>query len=345
MSWDLAVFAPDRPDVADPPRDDVSVDGPLEVEDEDLPDEVAAALLVCRFSVEISVPAGAPGAAVRAAKRYVRSLAKEAAGVVYDPQEDAIVFPRSTKRLRTPVVSRDRDDDDGGRLELMWLVARRLTAADGEALLDVLERDMAEALPRRFGTYEPMQGRLERDGRGAFTALWDGDSMADWSGRAPFDYGSVWLRRGFGSALTEAQRMALRPTLGGRQASEVDAVKLAFREEVVRDERWMEAIARLFARVAERYSPFFAAAYVRGEYGDSLMGRWWLGIPDAPLLLQWIGAPYLPFLPEQLPDDAERGEDHVFVRAPDQFGWPPQVIRRGAANDEQRAAELIPELG
>src|SRR5215212_8869124 len=183
MSWDLEVFAPDRPEPGERAEEldahGVSVDGPLEVEDEDLPEVVAGALLVCRWTVQISVPAGATKGDVRRAERLARALAKESSGLVYDPQEDAIVWPRSVKRLREPVVSRDRDDD-GRTLELTWLVARRLDARDGHALVDILQRDLPEALPRRFGGYEPPQGRLERDGAPAFAALWDEDSGPFW---------------------------------------------------------------------------------------------------------------------------------------------------------------------
>src|SRR4051794_29809119 len=171
MSLDLEVFGPDRPDLGDGPSDqDVVVDGPLKVEEEDLPVVVARVLLTCRWIVQINMPSGLSKAALGRVERYARGLAESASGVVYDPQSDAVVWPRNLKRLREPAVSRD-SEYEGAAVELEWLVNRRLRAADAGALLDILERRMPEAVPRRFGAYEPMQGRLERDGRAAFTAL------------------------------------------------------------------------------------------------------------------------------------------------------------------------------
>jgi hypothetical protein len=68
---------------------------------------------------------------------------------------------------------------------------------------------MPEAVPVRFGEYEPMQGRLERDGDDAFAALWDGDDMPFWRGRKPFTWGFVFLQRGMGAALPPHEREPL----------------------------------------------------------------------------------------------------------------------------------------
>src|SRR3954447_14390301 len=148
MSLDLEVFGPDRPDVSGEPADEgVVVDGPLEVDDEDLPDVVAGALLTCRWTVQINMPASLSKAGLKRVERYARGLAEAAGGVLYDPQSDAIVFPRSVKRLRQPPASRE-SEYEGAVLRLEWLVARRLRAPDADALLDILERRMPEARPR-----------------------------------------------------------------------------------------------------------------------------------------------------------------------------------------------------
>jgi hypothetical protein len=99
VSYDLAVFASDRPDV--PVAEDVEIDGPLEAEDEDAPAPVVAALLSVRWTVELS------GSEPKAVTRLARAVAESARGVVYDPQEDRIVWPRNPAKLRKVETSRD----------------------------------------------------------------------------------------------------------------------------------------------------------------------------------------------------------------------------------------------
>jgi hypothetical protein len=71
---------------------------------------------------------------------------------------------------------------------LEWLFARLLTSADADALLGVIEPRMPEAMPHRFGTFEPPQGTLERDGKAAFSALFDDVHHPFWKGKRPFQW-------------------------------------------------------------------------------------------------------------------------------------------------------------
>ena len=87
--------------------------------------------------------------------------------MLYLPQKDEIVWPQSVQKLRS--VPRSAASV-AGTLKLDLLFARRLTSSDARALLDVRRAWMPEAMPRRFDTFEPLQGRLERDGEGAFCA-------------------------------------------------------------------------------------------------------------------------------------------------------------------------------
>lgn len=357
MSWDLEIFGPDRPDLQPPPVEleerGLAVDGPFGVDDEDLPAAVARVLLTSRWTVQINLPSDLARREARALERYARAVADASGGVLYDPQADEVVWPRKLKRLREPQVARDddEDEDEAAVLELQWLVNRQLTAADGDALLDVLDRRMPEALPRRFGTFEPMQGRLERHGRAAFTSLWDEDEMVSWKGRRPFEWGFASLWRGWGSALTVEENYDLTPVIAGHKAPNIDSVSLTFGDDVAADPRWCDALADLFGQVTERMSPFFAAAFMRWDddlQETHLMGRYWLGVPDAPLWLVWVGDEYRELLPEPLPGGvqriAERPTDFDALRA-NGIGWPSELVRRpGDLQDESLAAPVIPKL-
>lgn len=330
------------------------IDGPLEAEDDDAPRKVAATLLVANWTVQLNYPSDLSKAASKIVNRIARRLADSGDGVVYDPQVDDIVWPRNPKRLRELPRRAERDDR---RIELEWLVARRLTSADGHAVLAVLRTIAPEALPRRFGDFEPMQGRLERDGDDAFAEMWNGNSIAFWNGRFPLDHGYVSLQRGWGSALSPEERDARTPELGGRKAIDVDALILEFHAEVIDDERWLSLLSRLFVAVARQLGCFFAGSYCRPDPDGNdvvLRGRYWLGIPDVDLWLVWVGDPYQELLPDRFAH-ANQSDGGVFLRLgatpvawaelrDKRIDWPQQILRRGDHLDQDQAALAIPGL-
>lgn len=327
MSYDLEVYASRRPEV--PGDVAFEVDGPLEAQDEDAPAQVVAALLSVAWTVQISTS----WEQEKAALRLARTIAESGRGVVYDPQEDAIVWPRNPAKLRKVETSRETKDDGYDDVELRWLFTRELSSRDAHRLLDLLRATMPEAVPVRFGQYEPMQGKLERDGDDAFAALWDGDGDMFWTGRRPFTLGSIHSQRTLGSALAPEERDALFAVIAGRKALPLDELELGFSPQVTEDPQWLDAIVALFGRVAEALGPFFAGAYHEKRRVD-LTGRHWLGIPDKPLWLAWVGEPY-----------REAIADGPLIRTsnrpqkPGRIRWPDELVRRGA-----RPAAVIPDL-
>jgi hypothetical protein len=382
LSYDLTVFASDLPDLAaalepetlemdgdvPPIRGSVAllrskrgrsqhlctIDGPLEAEDDDAPEEVDEVLLACRWTVQISCPDDLSKAALGVVERVARRLSDSGRGVLYDPQQDEIVWPRSPQKLRHLPKS---SGEDVARVELEWPVARRLSARDAHAVLHTLRQLVPEAVPVRFGDYEPMQGRLERDGDDAFAALWEGHSSPFWKGRYPVGYGFVNLRRGWGSALTQAERDARTPMLGGRKAIEVDSLTLEFGTAVVDDDRWLSLIKRLFVTVARQLNCYLAAAYCSpNDQGEMvrLLGRYWLGIPAGDQWLVWVGPPYRSVLPTGAKIDREFEEGALLQlgSSPIAFAelrrnkidWPPQWLRGGGHLEDTLAASVIPDL-
>jgi hypothetical protein len=306
VSYDLEVYSSDRPEV--PGDATVEIDGPMEAEDEDAPPQVVAALLSVRWTVQLS------GHDPKAVNRLARTIAEAGRGLVYDPQEDRIAWPRNPARLRKVETSRDtrRDDDD---IQLHWLFARRLTSVDAHALLAVLRDAMPEAVPVRFGDHEPMQGRLDRDGDDAFAAFWDGTDMPFWRGAKPFEWGFVFLERGLGAALPPDRRPALGP----------DELELDFHPGVCDDARWLAAIERLLVRVAEALGPFFA--YAHHEKQKVERAGDWQGLPPEPLWLAWLGDAYREAASSgPLIRAADRPDDfEALRRAPSP--WPSELVR------------------
>ena len=329
-----------------------AVEGPFAVEGDDVPPAVLRRQLVTRWLTQVQVPIGITSEMAEAQK-IAQALAKLGEGLVYDPQSDNVTWPRGLKALR-PIPARSTHN---AKLTLEWAFARRLNGDDGAKVLAAFERLMPEAAPRRFGTFQPFQGRLDRDGPEAFTALWNERSMLFWAGTAPVTSGHVLLTRGRGSALDPVEREARRATIGGRKEQDIDIISLSFRGDVAGSPRWLGAITSLFKAVCVSTSPFMAAGYLDPDpdpHGRTfrLSARTWLGLPNEATWLNYIGEPYLAELHTALPTEAVGDGTIVHATgAPDErataskaLGWSEELIRRGDQLNDGLAARVIPDL-
>lgn len=375
MSYDLHVFGPTAPDVAAAadalgannlryspeaglelelkrgPRQLCAVDGPLALDEheDDVPQAAAEALLSVTATVQLSRPHSPPKRDAEYVDRYARRLADSCEGVVYDPQLDQVVWPRSVGKLRAvPKAAAE----EPGAVHLQWCFARDLTDADGAKLVEVLQRDLPEALPRRFGTYEPLQGKLADHGAPAFAELFNGVHTVIWKGRRPHQWAFANPSRGWGSALSEEERLKRTPTLGGRRAFQPDTLKIEVDAAVADSEQWSQAIERLFRSVSSALRPFFAGTLLQPADPEGwafLSGLYWLGLPSEPMWLTWVGPPYLDHLPPS-PAPTKLGPGYAFFRAGPGprdkmvLPWDGELVREGGQLAQDKAARVIPPV-
>jgi len=255
------------------------------VEPEDVPEEVTAVVLDARQMWELHVE-GPTASEVTHAVRFARRLATAAGGVVLDLQTGQ-TWHRGVLRTPPPV-SRGLIDI----VYLRWYVAASSQPA-AESWLELARRHLPEALPRRFGTYEPLQGRLDRDGPVAFVGADDGRHSTYFDASAPCLSGSLASSSTLGAHSPSVQRTALA------------------------DQRWADALRRFFVAVAVRTHAVYAVAeVVRGlswsgrgiAYGPEAELRTylaalgvWAGPPPHPVWWSWFGAECLPLIADQLP--------------------------------------------
>ncbi|HYH88529.1 MAG TPA: hypothetical protein VEX67_04815 [Solirubrobacteraceae bacterium] len=280
MSYDVEVATHTRPDGLEAP-DGVTVDGPVAAEPDDLAEALAAAVLAPRWLTTLSVPYDASQRRRDALRSLARRLAQEHEGAAYDPQEDAVFFPRGRPK-RVPAGKAEKTSI----VRLAWyLDAERWAQAPG-VLLHAIERRCPEALPTRYGVYEPPQGRYDPTAPDAFTALARDDSSF-WFASRPF----------FGGDSSPPERGT------GKLAVQVDWRVLDT------DPRWRETVVDLFAGAASALGAFYAEAWVepgwevsrnnrlwitagRKTRGSALGRDGWEGLPAEPAWLTWFGGRY-----------------------------------------------------
>jgi hypothetical protein len=140
----------------------------------------------------------------------------------------------------------------------------------------VFELYMPEALPRRYGLWEPPQFKLAEHGREHFLSFLHENlrEMVVWYANRPFTY--VFL--------------LIPPKVGGTwQGYRCCWLELELQARVLQASGWALALKRLWLAVAGVVSPFFAE--IR-EGPSPVKAWWWNGIPCPLGFAAMIGPPY-----------------------------------------------------
>jgi hypothetical protein len=284
--------------------------GPDPAEPEDFAEELAEACLLPKWMLQVSVPYSLPKANQTLARSLARHLAESTAGAAFDPQEDKLIWPRG-KQNRTP--SRTGEVETSV-LRLDWFVRPSRWRAAADELVPLIARRAPEALPTRYGSWEPPPHRFHRSDPEPFTKFVgeseDGDGF--WYASRPSFGGSFFAPYAHTYAKGEDERFRV-----GQMEVSFDA------NLVAADGRWLESVVDLFVKGAERLGAFFAAAQVEpgwtvsrnnrlwataasmGQGEHFLRGRLWQGLPPVPMWLSWYGTPYRDLVREALRTEPE----------------------------------------
>ena len=298
-----------------------TIDGPFHVELDDLDEQVTAAVLDARWLTQISLPAAASGADLKLALQLAKSIAETCHGAVYDPQVDQVVWPRKSYRRFIAPKQQERIRLIG----LDWYLPMSRSSSDtAKLLLRVLRKTCPEAVPTRFGTFEPLQHRLGSDDE-SFVNVWKevgsvtyGD-MFFWKSKSP-SYG--------GSASFPDQRDRFRPA--GVERAICLSVDFDGRA-LDTNPAWCETVVNLFLEVARQLRAFYGHGYVQrnviggrsvwfdqqSEGAPTVRGRWWLGLPPWPTWLAWFGGGYGRLLKSSMADPAIHFPEGIFLRCGD----------------------------
>ncbi|MGH2455407.1 MAG: hypothetical protein ACRDHD_04025 [Candidatus Limnocylindria bacterium] len=319
MSYDLHVIAKRQPKAADlsaflDARDDLraegqlkrngfvlvtgthgthaEVDGPSRLEPEDVPDAANGSIGPSGWLVQISVK---PSTDATWPMDLAVHLARQADGVVYDPQDDRVAWPKGFQP-RDPESGEER----GSQVALHWFTTRDpLDPEFPKALLHLMRTHFPEALPTRYGGYEPLPERFDGTTADAdFVRLWLEEArswppMLFWSSARPGLHGSAFVR-----------------AIEGRDEPGVPVSRISVQVDgraLARDPQLNERLVQLFAAVARELGCVYAAGAVhrdmlirrgrvgsdyRTEAGPIPFANRWIGLPAAPTWLAWFGPAY-----------------------------------------------------
>lgn len=283
---------------------------------EDIPEDVARTLPGIAFRTELNLsPISAPETARKLLRRTALAIAKGAHGIVVDPQMDTFTTPKGVRRLS----SLGRDQNAALLALAWWFVDGPLITASGFGeMIDLLAAALPEALPRRYGLYEPPQHLYAETGREHFVAFLAEHARGlgiVWYPHPPVADVTLHIPDQIGGS-----RLGYR---SGRFEITIDAQALA-------QPGWSIAVQQAWRRISHLVRPFYGDVRTfrgwlrgRGRYWGTtgteqhpVCAWWWAGVPHGPVHAAVVGEPYLS-LWGSFRNAAEYDRDLAFVSTTD----------------------------
>lgn len=286
---------------------------PSRVLPEDVPEQVSVCLPGISYLTEMVLePIGGPESAKKEMFQVANRIAKSSHGIVLDKQTGELSTPRGVKRYRV-----EPRPERFGVLKLgWWFLDDILMSREGVVgLIDVFSAYMPEALPRRYGLYEPPMHLLGEDGQEHLAKF-----LADNIDNAPVLYPHRPFV-GLGVACTSERQ---HPGLGFR----CNRLSVECEASVVDQPGWQEGLRRFWLAMCDYLGSFYSEArtlqgFVRmgATYGSDMktdihpIRSWfWRGIPRELGHAAAIGEPYIGLWPEAV-EAGHRVGDFVILDA------------------------------
>jgi hypothetical protein len=267
------------------------------------------------------------------------AIAKTSHGIVLDPQTDTCTSPRGLRRF----VSLGGEDNASLLTLTWWFVDGPIVNGEGlDGLLDILASRLPEALPRRYGLYEPPQYVLADTGRAHFLSFLRDEvrNFVVWYPNPPIAGVHVGIPDKIGGS-----RFGFR---SGRLEIQIDI-------ETLGQPGWARAIRDAWRQISYSVRPFYGDVRTlhgfkrnRGRYSigpetenHPVCSWWWAGIPRGPVHAAVVGEPYLALWPD-VQDHAEFDQGLAFVSTDDWTLAEDAFQRTGEAPDN--IAQHAPEF-
>ncbi|MEH7126557.1 hypothetical protein V7127_25540 [Bacillus sp. JJ1773] len=271
----------------------IMISNPHEVMAEDIPEEVFGELPGISYFTELILePIGAPKRAFQILKKISKILAQSSHGVIFDEQEGTISSPSGVKRLENVLVK-----EDPSFLQMTWwfIDDNTFKKTGFEALLNLIESTMPEAMPRRYGLYEPPQFKISDKGKEHFIEFIS----------ASLHEGVVWYPSKPFTDVHIGIPDKVGPTREGFRSC---YISIDFLEEVMVQPGWPLEIKRFWLKTSELLNSFYGE--VRRGWSP-VSAWWWRGLPKKLGNAAILGKPYIDLWPDFV-NKAKQTENGLF---------------------------------
>lgn len=301
------------------------------VSEEDIPVDVFAALPGIAYLVAISLePISAPKIGFAMLQKSARAIARNANGAIFDPQENTVELPSGVRRSYP---TRTGKEHGFALLRMSWWFDHEqvLNSAWISQFLSLLDDQLPEAMPARYGLVEPPQNIYAETGRDHLVAFLV-QSLTNWP---------VW----YANRPVIGCSFSVKTTCGWQKLGyRCNHITVSFEAAALQQPGWPTAIRRFWQKASILLKPFFGdVRTLRGFHGrpprvladdktesHPVKSWWWHGIPPKLGHATVVGEPYIEHWPE-LQSVAECNAGLLFLSTDD---W----------NSSQEASELLGDV-
>lgn len=274
-------------------KSQIMVSNAVQIEDEDIPTQISRELPGIQYLIECHLePFTDNKKLISELLKLAKLIAQNWYGVIENPQTDDIILPSGTRR-----VQEIKKTERFSIIELSWWFNNDILRKRENInyLLQEIERTVPEALPRRYGVYEPPKEKFsDIDEFASFLVENLNDSI-------------VW----YPTKPVVSVSLSVPPVIGptkmgyrfGHFSIEIDSAVLSM-------PGWRIIINRLFKNISQVLCPFYGDIriindYIRSRNGAWIDGKtehhpidgwWWNGLPHKSGLGLVLGNPLLDYV-------------------------------------------------
>jgi len=231
----------------------ISVWKSVKVLPEDIPIDISKALPGIQYLFELNLsPITASKTAQQFLQKAAKAIAKQNHGVVFNPQTDVVENIRGVKRF----ASYSREE----RLSITelswWFLKNPLQAINSvETFFEIIESNVSEALPRRYGLYEPPQFQLKEEGKNhliSFMSKNISGSPVIYPHRPFTDFSFSILEKDY--------------TINKHLGFKSNRVSMGIEHRSIEQPGWQEGLLRLWRNLSEFLRPFYGEVRTLDNY-------------------------------------------------------------------------------
>lgn len=289
MSYDLDLYVGRAVDLTPPdagPGGQFSVEPAARCEEEDIPSSYLPLLgKRRRWLIRLHIEGQPDAPKLKEFDDWLADVVSRTNGVLIDEQAGTYLTDKATGPL--PDLSTDIDADGLGDMSFYFEDLEGFVPRALPAILDTIRETLPEAMPARFGQYEPLQGKVEDGDTSALLAAFAADPDQFMKARAPFAHIYTNIASDAELKKWHPEHFLRRHFLAGRLSFEL-------RLKALSDPRLPE----LMWRIAQVLPAFYA------EIRDTecpVRAWFWRGLPEGQVRARVIGPPYNDLWPEAAP--------------------------------------------
>lgn len=279
MSYEISIWTRKSPKVADKEVEFKNglfyYEGSVEVEPEDIPECISLSFEGIKWLTKLYIePYPRDEKIIKKANRIAKRIAKRGDGIVLDAQGgktmDKVVVP-----------SKQAEPYEEARCAYLnvYSLPDFAFAEKGKEILDLFNEYLPEALPCRYGQFEPPKYKYQNGGSKKFLEFWKREPEFVWYTTQPVV--GVFVQDTYSAGGS------------GIRKWKCNCISIEFYETMLQEQTWRIRLVELLNKLMVLLDGFYGEI-VRGE--PETKASFWEGIPSRRGEVFAIGQPYLELL-------------------------------------------------